>query len=488
MTVRGDVRELDDCRDWLERIEGLGELRSVRGASWDREIGAASEINYRSANPAALLFDDIVDYPSGYRVLTGSMANARRLGITLRLGDDCTDSQLVAELADLPGRWMEEAEKFQPRVVDSGPVLENVHGPEAVDLLSFPVPHWHEGDGGRYAGTGCAVLTRNPDTGRVNAGAYRMQVQDGGRSASVNIESGKHGAMDVRAWFAKEGRAPIAATLGGDPALVIASGTEVSASVSELAYVGAIRRRPLDVVLGQTTGLPIPAAAEIAVEGWLYPDRTRPEGPFGEWTGYYSGGADPVLTMEIERVYHRDDPIMLGAPPGKPPHDYSYMRSVMKSAMIQSALTRSGLPGLVGVWAHEVGGGRQLIVVAVDQKYGGHARQAAYLASQHPSAAYMNKLVIVVDHDVNPRDLNDVMWAVCTRMDPAEDIEVMRQTWGSRVDPLREPGALPINSRAIIDACRPWARRDSFPKVAESSRELLAGVAARWPELRTGVA
>jgi UbiD family decarboxylase len=151
-------------------------------------------------------------------------------------------------------------------------------------------------------------------------------------------------------------------------------------------------------------------------------------------------------------------------------------------------LTRSGLPGLAGVWAHEVGGGRQLIVVAVDQKYGGHARQAAYLTSQHPSAAYMNKLVIVVDHDVNPRDLNDVMWAVCTRMDPAEDIEVMRNTWGSRVDPLREPGALPINSRAIVDACRPWARRDSFPKVAESSRELLAGVAARWPELRTGVA
>ena len=478
---------LDDCRDWLAAVEEIGELRTIRGASWDREIGAASEINYRSANPAALLFDDVAGYASGLRVLTGSMANARRLGITLRLGQDCTDEQLVAELADLPGRWAEQAAAFEPRVVASGPLHENVRGPEGIDLLSFPVPHWHEADGGRYIGTGCAVITSDPDTGVVNAGAYRMQVQDGGQSASVNIESGKHGAMHVRKWFAKEGRAPIAATLGSDPVLLIASGTEVPGGLSELAYVGAIRRRPLDVVLGQDTGLPLAAAAEIAVEGWLYPDRVRDEGPFGEWTGYYSGGVDPVLTMEITRVYHRDDPVLLGAPPGKPPHDYSYMRSVMKSAMIQSSLTRAGLPGLVGVWAHEVGGGRQLIVVSIDQQYAGHARQAAYLTSQHPSAAYMNKLVVVVDHDVNPRDLNDVMWTVCTRMDPAEDIEVMRGTWGSRVDPLRAPGAPPVNSRAIIDACRPYGRKDSFPVVAESSRQLISDVVARWPELRSGV-
>jgi UbiD family decarboxylase len=253
-----------------------------------------------------------------------------------------------------------------------------------------------------------------------------------------------------------------------------------------LEYAGAVLGRPVDVIRGEVTGLPIPAGAELAVEGWLRPDRREQEGPFGEWTGYYSGGTEAVLTLDVERVYHRDDPIQLGAPPGKPPHDYSYMRSVMKSAMIQDALVRTGLPGVEGVWAHEAGGGRQLLAVAVHQQYAGHARQAGYLAAQLPAAAYMNKFVVVVDADVDPRSLNDVVWAMCTRTDPAEDIETMRQTWGSRVDPLREQGAPPFNTRAVIDACRPWTRLEKFPRVAEASRDLLDRVTRRWPDVLGG--
>jgi UbiD family decarboxylase len=321
----------------------------------------------------------------------------------------------------------------------------------------------------------------------LNAGAYRMQVQNEGRSASINIEAGKHGAAHVRAWFAKEGRAPVTVSLGHDPLLLVVAGTEVPTGVSELEYAGAVLGRRIEVIDGEVTGLPIPAGSELAVEGWLYPERREPEGPFGEWTGYYSGSKEPILTLDVERVYHRDDPILLGAPPGKPPHDYSYMRSVMKSAMIQDALIRCGLPGVEGVWAHEAGGGRQLLAVSIKQQYAGHARQAAYLTAQLPSAAYMNKFVIVVDDDVDPRSLNDVMWAVCTRTDPADDIEVMRNTWGSRVDPLRAPGGAPFNTRAVIDACRPWTRLADFPKVAEAGRELLDAVLKKWPDVLGGI-
>ena len=95
----------------------------------------------------------------------------------------------------------------------------------------------------------------------------------------------------------------------------------------------------------------------------------------------------------------------------------------------------------------------------------------------------MNKFVIVVDADVDPRSLNDVMWAVSTRTDPGEDIEIMRKTYGSRIDPLREQDAPSFNSRAIIDACRPWTRLDSFPRVAEASPALLDQVRRRWPEI-----
>ena len=477
------LEDVDDLRGWLAVVGELGEVRTVAGAHWDEEIGAASELNYKRPSPSALLFDEIEGYRKGLRVLTGCTANARRLGVTLRLGTELDDRGLVEALRNGPDEWVAAAEKYAVHEVDSGPVTQHVVTSQEVNLLDFPVPKWHEADGGRYVGTGCAVFTTDPATGTLNAGAYRMQVQNDGRAASINIASGKHGAAHVRDWFAREGRAPVTVSLGHDPVLLVVAGTEVPRGISELEYAGAIIGRPIEVIRGELTGLPIPATSEIAIEGWLYPDRREQEGPFGEWTGYYSGGTERVLTLDIERLYHRDDPILLGAPPGKPPHDYSYMRSVMKSAMIQDALIKTGLPGVEGVWAHETGGGRQLLVVAIHQQYAGHARQAAYLTSQLPAAAYMNKFVVVVDADVDPRSLNDVMWAVCTRTDPGEDIEILRKTWGSRIDPLSVPGEPPFNSRAVIDACRPWTRLDSFPQVAESSRALLDRVRHRWPDV-----
>jgi UbiD family decarboxylase len=476
------MSEHTDLRDWLAAAGAAGETQTVTGAHWDLEIGALSQVNYRRPNPKALVFDDIKDYQAGSRVLTGSVSNPRLLGSVLGLGFDNTDDDLLDALASKPGEWATGAADFAAVSVDDGPVFENVQS--VPDLLAFPAPRWHEGDGGRYIGTGCAVITKDYDTGRINLGAYRMQVQDDGRSASVNIEAGKHGAQHLRRWFAAEGRAPIAASLGQHPAFLVAAGVEVPGEVSEYDYVGAMLGAPVHTVPGQVTGLPLPCDSEIAVEGWVYPDRTRPEGPFGEWTGYYSGSKDPILTIEIERVYHRTNPILLGAPPGKPPHDYSYMRCVMKSAIITDTLRRTGLPGVRGVWAHEAGGGRSLLIVSLEQRYPGHARQAAYLAAQLPNAAYMNRFTVVVDADVNPRDLGEVMWAMCGRTNPELDIEVMKRTWGSRVDPLTLPGEIPFNSRAVIDACRPFERLSDFPAVAESSPALIDAVSRRWPEVQ----
>jgi UbiD family decarboxylase len=142
----------------------------------------------------------------------------------------------------------------------------------------------------------------------------------------------------------------------------------------------------------------------------------------------------------------------------------------------------SGLPGVSGVWCHE-GGGRSIIAVAIEQRYAGHSRQAGHLAPQHPVTAYMNRLVITVDHDVNARGLDEVMWAVATRCDPQRDIDIMRYSSGSRVDPLLLPGEPRCNSRALIDACRPHERLAEFPVVAEASADLLPRAVQRWPDL-----
>lgn len=472
-----------DLRRWLAKAGEIGEVLSVRGADPYLEIGAASHLNYRRASPRSLLFDDIAGHAPGMRVLTGTVSNPRLLGLTLGLGTALDDRGLVEALRGKPGEWTAGAPSASAVTVADGPVFENVvDGPE-IDLSRFPCPVWHEGDGGPYIGTGCAVVTTDPDTGVPNVGAYRIQVHGGGRGATINIEAGKHGAQHINKWFARQGRAPVAVSLGHHPVFLVVAGTEVPAGVSEFDYAGAILGQPVPCVAARDTGLPLPAESELAFEGWLYPDSRLPEGPFGEWTGYYSGGSAPILAVEITKFYHRDDPINLGAPPGKPPHDYSYMRSVMKSAMALDALVSAGVPGITGVWCHESGGGRLLIVVALEQRYPGHSRQAGYLAAQHPVTAYMNRFVITVDSDVNPRDLDEVMWAVCTRCDPGRDIDVMRLSWGSRVDPLNPEGSMTYNNRALIDACRPFERRDAFPQVVDSPAALLEKVALRWPDL-----
>ena len=472
-----------DLRSWIARVEQLGELQHVSGAHWNLEIGAISEINYRRRPPAALLFDDVPGYPHGYRVLTGSLCTARRMAVTLGLDPNLDTIGLVQALRGRPKEWEAAAPRFEPEELTTAPILENVVDGKDVDLTRFPAPLWHEHDGGRYIGTGVAVVTSDPETGRINLGAYRVMLQEGGRTATINAEAGKQGRAHYDRWLEKHGKAPVLMSFGHDPLLLMVAGTEVPNTISEYAYAGAMIGEKLGVVRGQVTGLPMPAGAEIVVEGWIRPERVLTEGPFGEWTGYYSASFRPVPTIEIARLYFRNDPIILGAPPGKPPNDYSYMRALLKSAMIQDELVKAGVRDVRGVWAHEAGGGRLIIVVSIAQRFCGHSRQAGYIAAQCQAAAYMNRFVVVVDEDVDPMNLDEVMWAVATRCDPGEDIEIMRKSWGSKVDPMLKDPTVPYMNRALIDACRPYEKLGTFPEVAQASPALVRETVHKWKAL-----
>jgi UbiD family decarboxylase len=477
-----------DLRPWLREVDRRGELRVVRGAHWRGEIGAASELNVRAALPPALLFDEIADYPPGYRVLTGSNAAPSRLGLSLRLGGDLSTAELTRILPEHLARWRQCAREFPVEWVDDGPVAECVQEGANVDVLRFPAPLWNEGDGGRYLGTSCLVITREPDSGWINAASYRMQVH-GPRELGLYILTGKHGRMHLERFFELGEPCPVAVSFGHDPLLSVLGGIEIPFGVSELEYAGAVAGERLQVMRGEVTGLPLPAHSEIVVEGWVRPEHTLREGPFAEFHGYFSGTDTPQPVLEVERVLHRPDPIVLGAPPGKPPHDYSYWVSVLRSALVMDALTAAGVPYVRGVWQHEVGGSRMLLVVSIKQSYAGHARQAGLVASGCRPGAQMGRYVVVVDDDIDPTNLAEVMWAVATRSDPATDIDILRQTWGSLVDPQfvtyqsANPLAAPFNSRAIIDACIPFDHRSDFPAPVAEDQALLHTVRAKWPWL-----
>lgn len=469
-----------DLRDWLAFVEQLGELRHVRGAHWNLELGGITEVNNRQRGPC-LLFDDIADYPPGYRVVTGTTGSAARLAATLRFPTDLSTPELVQALRGKPQEWSARAKDFPPEYVDSGPVLENVKTGKQVNLLEFPAPRWHEADGGRYIGTGDVIVTKDLDSDWINVGTYRMMVHSE-RTCGLLMALGHHGREQLDRYFRAGKPFPVIASIGHDPLLFLFGGLEVPHGMSEYNYVGAVLGQRVRVIRGELTGLPMPASSELVLEGWCRPGNLREEGPFGEFHGYYSNADAPAPVLEVERVYHRNNPIIFGAPPGRPPHDYSYSKTVMRSALLHDALEKAGIPGVVSCWADDVGGSRMLLIVSIRQQYQGHAQQAGLVASQCHVGVWLGRYVIVVDQDIDPSNLSDVMWAVVTRCDPGRDIQILQRAWGTKVDPLNVTfdQKAPYNTRAIIDACRTYEYRDAFPPVAEASAEFQQKIKEKW--------
>ncbi len=183
------------------------------------------------------------------------------------------------------------------------------------------------------------------------------------------------------------------------------------------------------------------------------------EGPFGEFTGYYAADKRPCPVMNVTAVHHRNDPILLGSPPMKPPRFHFGLP--FRAASIWSNLETAGVTDVVGVWQHVA---QLMTVVALRQRYDGHAKRAALIAAAN---SYMGRLVVVVDDDVDPSNLADVMWAVTTRCEPSEQIDIVRNAWSSALDPRIPPDAkargVTSHSKAIIEACRPFAWKDKFP-------------------------
>ena len=235
-----------DLRQWLAEAHKLGELKDVRGADWNLELGAISELNVRKDAPPALLFDEIKGYPKGYRVLTCSTSSPARLSSILRLPIQKAHKALVEALRGKPAQWQAAAKNFPFAAASSGAVLQNVQKDASVDVLAFPSPLWHELDGGRYIGTGCSVVTRDLGSDWINVGTYRVQVIDKSHVA-LDMVPGKHGRIHYDKHKAAGKRFPVAIVCGSDPLAYLISGIEVPFGMCEYDYMGAILGQPVSV-------------------------------------------------------------------------------------------------------------------------------------------------------------------------------------------------------------------------------------------------
>ncbi len=471
-----------DLREWLDAVEQHDRVLHI-GQEVDpvEEMGALTYMVGKRRDAPALLFERPKGY-GGYRSLWNLLGNStRRLAITLGEDPDASRLDLIRAMRAKLKR------RIAPEDVPASqaPVESTVRRGKDVDLSRIPAPkHWPL-DGGRYLGTCDAVLTRDPDSGYVNMGTYRMMVHDE-RHLGLYLSPGKDARLHIaRAWETDRSLEVVAA-VGIDPLLMVIGSLTFPKNVSELDAVGGVRGVPLAVTAGATTDLPIPARAEIVVEGVIRPNARKLEGPFGEFTGYYGRPEAGAPLVEVTALHMREDPILTNALMADYPScEMADYYAIAKAARTWDDLDRLGIPGIRGVYAHPAAAsGFGMVVVSLEQRYAGHAAQALACAAQVPGAAYYTKWIVAVDEDVDPTDMEQVIWAMATRCDPQSDIDILRNTWSTWLDPTKNPPEeRPWGSKALINACKEHRHIARFSRRTAVRREMYERLAARWRAL-----
>ncbi len=334
---------------------------------------------------------------------------------------------------------------------------------DEIDITKFAFVQTNPSDGGRYVNSG-SVFTSDPDMG-LNFGTYRCMI-NGPRSLGFNPEPNQTAdKMMKRAIKRGETEAPISIVVGQDPYIWLVSGTRVAPRknkpISELAVAGGMRGKSIEVVKSETNDMPVPAHAEMVIEGVVKLDQTAPEGPFGEMFGYMGPFKEKNYVIEITSITHRRDPWLMNAFTGMQrgmvtaPMDALYAVSLSKS--IPGFVEYTNFQDMMGV-----------IVVSIDKTQAGQSMKAGMaIARRNPIA----KVVIVVDSDINILDKAQVLFAVGSRWQPYPASAVIEDTWGLQTDPSQpKPGR---TSKIVVDATRQFAEeggREVFPK---TNRQLL---------------
>ena len=451
--------EYEDLRTFLELLENKEELIRIKeSVNWDIEIGTISQEAINQNGPA-FVCENIKGYgdTSCRKLAMNFLGNWKRIAMAMGMPEDSHPGEMVSE-------WRKRAQKLvKPILVDSGPCKENIVKGGDVDLYQFPIPKLHTRDGGRFALTWHAVVTKDPDTGWINVGTYRGMLLEKQKIGMLLIPVQNWG-IHAEKYRKRQEPMPIAVVLGLDPLTMMTSATPYPAGVNEYDVIGAIRGEPVPLVKCETNDLLVPARAEIILEGEISMDPAtfRMEGPFGEYPGYYSSlDSTPKPVFDVKCITYRNDPIYTSGLIGCGPHlkaaDCDYMGAVTLSAITWDQLEANRVPGVRDVWFDEDVWGTN-VFVSIDKKHYGHARQVAFAIWAAPSANYIGKYVVVVDADVDIHNPRKIFAAIANRTNPSEDILVVPSTNGGPLDPSVHPemkmktGKLGRWDRVLVDA------------------------------------
>lgn len=466
--------QYSDLRDFIEKVDNLGELRLIKGASLS-EVGPIATLARMISICPAVVFNEIKGYPSGFRVFANEISTAKRTALALGI-DPLLPPMEILRL------WKERkksAGQQSIKLVSDAAFMENIDTDEVIDVLKFPIPKWHEMDGGPYVGSGAISVMRDEDEHWTNLGVYRIQVHDK-KTLVIHFDHPKrHGYLIAKKYWEKGRPCPMALVCGEDPALFVAATENVAWGVSEYGFAGWLRGSSIEVVESDMTGLPLPARSEIIIEGEIPPPERimKLEGPFGEATGYYSGTSRPSPIIKVKRIMYRNDPIISGNAPLRPPYHSNGIP--IDAARVWDDLEKSGIRNVVGVWKPS----RWMTVISIRQSTEGEARRAGEIAIKS-RGVYLDRLIVVVDEDIDPTNIHDVLWAMSTRCEPSTGIKIYPNLDGSTLDPLVSPERYAkgdfTHSKAVIDACKPFRWLEKFPITNSLKKDSLKLVSERW--------
>ena len=472
--------------EFLRALEDDGDLVRVRQRVSPRwEIAEIADRAVKGGGPA-ILFESVEG--SAMPVAINAFASRARMLRALEIDSwEEWDSRLdffldpkppdgiLAKLKAIP-RVTELASVF-PRSVRSGPCQEVVETGERVDLGALPVLTCWPQDAGPFI-TMPLVITRDPSSGKTNVGMYRMQVYDR-NTTGMHWQKHKDGAGQARG-YAREGRRmEVAVAIGCDPATVFSAVAPLPPGLSELLFAGFLRGSPVPMVEAKTVDLQVPAEAEIVLEGYVDPNELRVEGPFGDHTGFYSL-EDRFPVFHVTALTRRERPVYLTTIVGRPPMEDGFLGEAVERLFLP--LVKKTIPEIVDMHLPVEGIFHNLMIVAIDKRYPGHARKTMH-AIWGTGQMMFTKVIVVVDADVDVRGGPELLWRALTAIDPERDIEIVH----GPVDELDFASRLPCyGSKLGVDATRKW-REEGFsrpwPDPIVMSDDVKRRIDALWPAL-----
>ena len=467
---------------FVEALDRAGELKRVR-TEVDTDLAISEWADREMKSPGggkALLFEQpLVDGKTAkFPVAINTMGSQRRMALALQresVDDLAQEIQLILKAkppTDIREGWSLLKQGIhllhaRPKHSKEGACQEEVHlfaerstsNVEGLTLRDLPILKCWPKDGGRFI-TLPNVHTKDPDSGARNLGMYRMQIYDE-RTTGMHWQIHKVGARHGRRYYERSERMPVAVTLGGDPAYTFAATAPLPDGLDEILFAGFLRRKSVELVPCKTIDLEVPADVDFVLEGYVQPGEMRPEGPFGDHTGYYTAVEDyPVF--HLTAITHRRDPIYPTTIVGVPPMEDFYLGSA--SVRIFLPVFKMNFPEIVDMALPAEGVFHNLVFVSIRKQYPYQAFKVMH-GLWGMGQMMFSKYIIVLDEDCDVHNTSEVLFRLCANTDPQRDSTIIRNPSDS-LD--HAPSVQNIGSHMGIDATHKLAA-EGYPRA--------------WPEI-----